>query len=231
MNQTAAKRLYTYISFGAVPSLTGGYYNCAEDKISRKRKSGGKYTSFGPTKNTTAIGGCEVTPSSSSPVRRKLRGRRRRKEDINIAGGSTCANFKPNPIIASKQMVVVTVEGDEQTEEYLQHHQQEGGQGGSRKEVECIGQKQLPAVGRKAEPWKAKARRRGVKKDSLVQSRLENFVKLYPNLSIRGGLVKKCESEDGVSGGVGRGVKRGIMEVELETGRLENNSFGGENTS
>jgi hypothetical protein len=34
VNQTAAKRLYTYISCGAVPSLTGGYYNCAEDKIS-----------------------------------------------------------------------------------------------------------------------------------------------------------------------------------------------------
>ena len=68
-----------------------------------------------------------------------------------------------------------------------------------------------------------------MKKDSLVQSRLANFVKLYPNLSIRGGLVNKDESEDGVW----RGVKRGIMDldVESETGRPENKSFGGENTS
>ena len=41
------------------------------------------------------------------------------------------------------------------------------------------------------------------------------------------------ESEDGVSGGVRRGVKRGIMDldVESETGWPENKSFGGENTS
>ena len=96
--------------------------------------------------------------------------------------------------------------------------------------MESSDQTQLLAVGRKAEPWKAKRRRRGVEKDSLVQSRLENFVKLYPNLSIRGGLVKKCESKDGVSGGVRRGVKRGIMEVESETRRPENNSYGKENT-
>ena len=40
-----------------------------------------------------------------------------------------------------------------------------------------------PAAGRKAKPWKAKGRRRGVVRDGLVQSRLENFVKSYPNLS------------------------------------------------
>ena len=70
-----------------------------------------------------------------------------------------------------------------------------------------------------------------MKKDSLVKSGLANFVTLYPNLSIRGGLVSKCESEDGVSGGLRRGVKRGITELESETGRPENKSFGGENTS
>ena len=45
--------------------------------------------------------------------------------------------------------------------------------------------------------------------------------------------MSKCESEDGVSGGGRRGVKRGIMDldVESETGRPENKSFGGENTS
>ena len=75
VNQTAAKRLYTYISCGAVPSLTGGYYNCAEDTISRKRKSGGKYTSFGPVRNTIAVGGGAGTSSSS--VRRRLGGGRR----------------------------------------------------------------------------------------------------------------------------------------------------------
>ena len=146
-------------------------------------------------------------------------------------GGSAVVNFNQNTVIATQPRVVVRVEGDEQTDEHLHQHHQEGGQGGRSKEVDSSDQNQLPAVRRKAEPWKAKARRRGVKKDSLVQSRLENFVTLYPNLSIRGGLVKKCESEDGVSGVVGRGVKRGIMEVELETGRLENNNFAGENTS
>ena len=74
LNQTAAKRLYTYISCGAVPSLTGGYYNCAEGKISRKRKRGGKYTSFGPAKNSFAVGGGGRTSSSS--VRKRLRGGR-----------------------------------------------------------------------------------------------------------------------------------------------------------
>ena len=43
--------------------------------------------------------------------------------------------------------------------------------------------------------------------------------------------MTKCESGDGVNGGVQRGVKRDISEVESENGRPENKSFGGENTS
>ena len=88
-----------------------------------------------------------------------------------MEGESAVVNFNQNTVIATQPRVVVRVEGDEQTEEHLHQHHQEGGQGGS------SDQNQLPAVRKKAEPWKAKARRRGVKKDSLVQSRLENFVK------------------------------------------------------
>ena len=101
------------------------------------------------------------------------------------------------------------------------HHQGEGGQRGKeeeegRSEHHHLREHHLqsPEVGRKAIPWKAKRRRRGVVKDSLVQSRLESFVKLYPNLSIRGGgFVTNGESgensEEGVSGVVRHGVKRG----------------------
>ena len=52
-------------------------------------------------------------------------------------------------------------------------------------------------------------------KDSLVQSRLENFVRQYPNLSIKGGgSVINGESEENSEGGYNgealrRGVKRG----------------------
>jgi hypothetical protein len=98
----------------------------------KEKEGGGKYTSFGPIRNTIAVGGGGITSSSS--VRKRLRGGRRRKEDIHIEGESGNANFKQNPIIATKQMVVV--KGDEQTEEHLHQHQQEGGQGGSKKEVE-----------------------------------------------------------------------------------------------
>ena len=63
-------------------------------------------------------------------------------------------------------------------------------------------------------------------KDSLVhlQSRLENFVNLYPNLSIRGGFVtnggsaENSKEED--SGGIPRGVKRGIIESEIRQRRF-----------
>ena len=68
-----------------------------------------------------------------------------------------------------------------------------------------------PAAGRKAIPWKAKSRRRGVVKDGLVQSRLENFVKNFPNLTIRGGgsVIIGESSEGGINGSaVRRGVKR-----------------------
>ena len=75
---------------------------------------------------------------------------------------------------------------------------------------------------------------RGVGKGSLVQSILENFVALYPNLSIRGGFMKNWESlensaDGGGSGGVQRGVQRGLVESEIR--QPENKRFGGESTS
>ena len=72
-----------------------------------------------------------------------------------------------------------------------------------------------PAAGRKAIPWKAKSRRRGVVKDGLVQSRLENFVRNYPNLSIRGGgSVIVGESSEG--GNNGSAIRRGVKRVSSD---------------
>ena len=192
INHAVDKRVYTCISYGAVPSLTGGYYNCAEGNISRKRKWGGKYTSFGPVRNILAVGGGGI--SSPPSGRKRCKGGRRFKVNRRIV--DTSAEEHQHP-----------------------HHQGEGGQRGKEEEggrSEHL--LQSPGVGRKAIPWKAKRRRRGVVKDSLVQSRLENFVKLYPNLSIRGGgFVTNRESaensEGGCSGVVQRGVKRGNTDL------------------
>ena len=72
-----------------------------------------------------------------------------------------------------------------------------------------------PAAGRKAIPWKAKNRRRGVVKDGLVQSRLEKFVRNYPNLSIRGGgSVIVGESSEG--GNNGSAIRRGVKRVSSD---------------
>ena len=136
------------------------------------------------------------------------------------------ADANPNPTIATQPRAVVKVARDDLVEEDHHQHHQEGVHRG--KEEECSGANLSPVEGRKVKPWKAKRRRKGVGKNSLVQSRLENFVKFYPNSSIRGCFVTNGESADnpgeGGSDGVQRGIKRRLVETEIR--QLDNNRFG-----
>ena len=79
----------------------------------------------------------------------------------------TSADENPNPTtsIATQARAVLKAAGDDQVGEH-QHHQEEGGQVG--REEGRSGTFQSPEVGRKAKPWIAKRRRRGVVKDGLV---------------------------------------------------------------
>ena len=168
------------ISSGAVPSLTGGYYNCAEGYLSRKRKWGGKYTSFGPVRNISTGGrGVEIPPPSRRIIRR---------------GGRRIVNMSVNMNMNMERAESI---------------------GNEHLHLSKDNQNQSPAAGRKAKPWKAKGRRRGVVKDGLVQSRLENFVRSYPNLSIRGGgSVSNGESSEG--GNIGSAIRRGVKRVSSD---------------
>ena len=68
------------------------------------------------------------------------------KEYIHIEGVSAILNIEQYPIIATVPRVVVKEEGDGQTEVHHHLDHQEGGQGGSRKEVEYSNLIQLPAA-------------------------------------------------------------------------------------
>ena len=73
-------------------------------------------------------------------------------------------------------------------------HQEGGGGGGGEREQRVGDDGGAVKPSRRSVGWVVPRRRRGIVPDGIVQSRLQNFVRIFPNLGVSGGCKKSGES-------------------------------------